>query len=105
MPTTPTLAYLDIQAVAEQLGVDYPDAKRLIARRTLKAVQLGGADGPWKIATDTLNAYIAAGAPDLRNPDLAGDWFENQTHNASRFEDQVMAAMELQLPTEHADLV
>lgn len=99
---------LGTEDLSRELDITRVEAQRLIARKRLKATRLGE-DGKWRVRAADLDAYVAAGAKDLRlmetfsGPDLEPGYFDNSlTYHANTFQRCITDACDEQAPSDDA---
>jgi excisionase family DNA binding protein len=87
--------------VAENLSVPEIDIRRLIAKRKLKATQIG--ESKFSVLDSELDAFVASGAPDLKPPKpIDGDWRLIYPHYADQFVSAIGLAIAPQQLTDEA---
>ncbi len=91
---------LDVNDIASELACWPVEAQRLIAREYLSATLLGNG---YRTTVQAIEKYVVSGAPNLRLPELSGEWFSYANVGmVDAFESAIMVAAGEQSPSADA---
>lgn len=92
---------LTIKEVAEELNATELAVNRLVARGTLKAIELGtDPHRPWRVMREALLAFVSAGATDLVMPTINRGWFDDRDLSDVNFPKEIALATQTQRLTD-----